>query len=62
MLISQVIPCSMADLLALSDRVQALNAKEYGRRACHACGKREETLMKCGRCSLCWYCDGVRRI
>jgi hypothetical protein len=62
MLISQVIPCSMVDLLALSDRVQAQNTKLHGKKACHACGKREEALMKCGRCNLCWYCDGVRRI
>jgi hypothetical protein len=48
--------------MALSDRVQIQTFKIDGKRACHACGKREEreeSLHKCARCNLSWYCDKV---
>jgi hypothetical protein len=61
MLILQVIPCSLEKLLVLSDTVKVQNTKIDGKRVCQACGKRDEALMKCGRCNLCWYCNGVRK-
>jgi len=61
MLILQVIPCSLEKLLVLSDTVKVQNTKIGGKRACQACGKRDEALMKCGRCNLCLYCDRVRK-
>ncbi|MCJ1245426.1 hypothetical protein MMC30_002630 [Trapelia coarctata] len=41
----QVIPLSVADVLALSDRVQEQNRPVDGKFACHACGARRESLV-----------------
>ena len=49
----------MNKLLALSDRVQKFSTEANGTRLCHGCGKQASSLMKCGRCLLFWYCNGV---
>lgn len=56
----QVVPLSLSDLFALSDKVQHHNRPVDGKHECHACGARKESLMKCGKCSLFRYCDKVR--
>lgn len=56
----QVIPLSLSDLFALSDRVQDHKRLVDGKHECHACGARKESLVKCGKCSLFRYCDKVR--
>lgn len=56
----QVIPLSLSDVFALSDRVQDHNRLVDGKYECHACGARKESLMKCGKCSLFRYCNKVR--
>ncbi|KAI9774996.1 MAG: hypothetical protein M1840_000212 [Geoglossum simile] len=53
----KVIPLPLRRLLALSDRVQAQTSMIEGKRVCHACGKRGDALLLCGRCHLSWYCD-----
>ncbi len=54
---------SLEGLLSLSDRVQqCATAVEGGARTCHACGRTAETLKKCARCTLFWYCDPSHEI
>jgi hypothetical protein len=52
---------SLEGLFGLSDRVQQYaTAMANGKRTCQACGHKAETLLKCARCTLFWYCDKVR--
>ena len=55
----QIFPLSLNSLLALSDRVQHFSTEINGTRPCHGCHKQAASLMKCARCSLFWYCNGV---
>lgn len=59
MLNYKVVRLPLAGLLALSDRVDAQAVLVDGKRACHACGKRENRISKCGRCGFFWYCGEV---
>jgi hypothetical protein len=58
-IIPQIFPLSLNTLLSLSDRVQKFSTDVNGIRPCHGCDKQAASLMKCARCSLFWYCDGV---
>ena len=55
----QIFPLSLNSLLALSDRIQHFSMEINGTRPCHGCDKQAASLMKCARCSLFWYCNGV---
>lgn len=56
----QTFPLPLDELLALSDRVQMFSAETDGMITCHGCNKQLTFLMKCAKCSLFWYCNGVR--
>ncbi|KAK0743501.1 hypothetical protein B0T18DRAFT_490216 [Schizothecium vesticola] len=53
----KIIPMTLAELLALSDRVGKYSIPQGDGMNCHGCDERKASLMKCGRCSMFWYCD-----
>ncbi|KAH9211167.1 hypothetical protein DL95DRAFT_465154 [Leptodontidium sp. 2 PMI_412] len=53
----KVFPLSLDKLLALNDQVQQFSTELGGIRICHGCGKKAESLQRCGKCSSFWYCD-----
>lgn len=57
---AQIFPASLAKLLSISDRVKEHGARDGRHAACHSCGKTPESLKRCARCSLFWYCGKVR--
>lgn len=58
----KIIPLPLIDLLNLSDKVRSPSTASGEQRVCHACGKRKDSLLKCARCRLRWYCDKVLQI
>ncbi|KAK3353830.1 hypothetical protein B0T25DRAFT_545443 [Lasiosphaeria hispida] len=52
----QIIPMKLAELLALSDRVQKYSS-QGSEMTCHSCDERKPSMQRCGRCSMFWYCD-----
>ncbi|KAF2108247.1 hypothetical protein BDV96DRAFT_504933 [Lophiotrema nucula] len=59
----KIFPVSLKKLLELNDQVQQFSTKVDGTRTCHGCSKKAESLNRCGKCSLFWYCDnGCQRI
>lgn len=55
----KVIPVPLAKLLSLNDKVQAQWKSSDGQRACQVCRKQSDSILKCGRCCLGWYCSKV---
>ncbi|KAK4206033.1 hypothetical protein QBC37DRAFT_261454, partial [Rhypophila decipiens] len=54
----QIIPMTMAELLALNDRVQKYSPQMGdGETTCHGCDAQKTSMQKCGRCSMFYYCD-----
>ncbi|KAM7193971.1 hypothetical protein V8F33_007477 [Rhypophila sp. PSN 637] len=54
----KVFPMSLEKLLSLSDLVQRFSWAKDGRsRTCHGCGQLKQSLKKCSKCELMWYCN-----
>ncbi|KAJ2894091.1 hypothetical protein MKZ38_007930 [Zalerion maritima] len=55
---SLVFPMSLEKLLSLSDLVQQFSwAKDGHSKTCHGCGQLGQSLKKCSKCGLMWYCN-----
>jgi hypothetical protein len=49
------------DVEWIASLVQMYSTEANGKRTCHGCDRQATSLIKCAKCSLFWYCNGVRK-
>ncbi len=55
----KVIPVPFAEFLSLNDKVQMQSKSSGAQMACQVCQKQSDSILKCARCCLSWYCSKV---
>ncbi|CAG8973125.1 hypothetical protein HYALB_00007602 [Hymenoscyphus albidus] len=55
--IIKIFPLSLHKLLTMNDEIQKFSTPNVdGTRNCHGCGRKANSLQKCGKCLSFWYC------